>query len=72
LVFLPFLCLIPSGVSLKSSHSLFILSFGCVIFLLYCAVDFPSRTPACLANFSVLLAMSQKFRVLRAKIPYRI
>jgi len=72
LVFLPFLCLIPIGVSLKSSHSLFILSFGCVIFLVYCAIDFPSRTPACLANFSVLLAMSQKFRVLSAKIPYRI
>ena len=72
LVFLPFLCLIPIGISLKSSHSLFILSFGCVIFLVYCAVDFPSRTPACLANFSVLLAMSQKFRVLRAKIPNRI
>ena len=72
LVFLPFLCLIPIGISLKSSRSLFILSFGCFIFLVYCAVDFPSRTPACLANFSVLVAMSQKYKVLRAKIPSRI
>jgi O-antigen ligase len=72
LVFLPFLCLIPMEISQKSSHSLFILSSGCVIFLIYCAVDFPSRTPACLVNFSVLLAMLQKFRVLREKIPSRI
>jgi O-antigen ligase len=72
LVFLPFLYLIPIGIFQKSSHSLFILSVGCVIFLIYCAVDFPSRTPACLANFSVLVAMSQKYRVLRSKIPSRI
>lgn len=72
LVFLPFLCLIPTGIYPTSSHSLFILSIGCVMFLIYCAVDFPSRTPACLGNFSVLLAMTQKFRVLRGKIPSRI
>jgi len=72
LIFLPFIFIITTGIYPTSSHSLHILSFGCLIFIVYCAVDFPSRTPACLANFSALLAMTQKYRVLRKKIPGRI
>jgi O-antigen ligase len=64
LFIIPFLCL---GFYSSSSRSLFILSSGCIIFLIYCGIDFPTRTPACLANFSALLAISYKYRKLRIR-----
>ena len=41
--------------------------FGCLIFSLYSFFDFPSRTPACLVAFVVILALGIKYAELDAK-----
>tara|TARA_B100001093_G_scaffold381592_1_gene367133 strand:- start:1192 stop:2592 length:1401 start_codon:yes stop_codon:yes gene_type:complete len=37
------------------------ISAGCLCFVLYCCIDFPTRTPACLILFSVLVGLSFKY-----------
>ena len=37
------------------------ISAGCLCFILYCCIDFPTRTPACLILFSVLVGLSLKY-----------
>ena len=37
------------------------ISAGCLCFVLYCCIDFPTRTPACLILFSVLVGLSLKY-----------
>ena len=37
------------------------ISAGCLCFIVYCCVDFPTRTPACLILFSVLVGISSKY-----------
>ncbi len=37
------------------------ISAGCLCFYLYCCIDFPTRTPACLILFSVLVGLSLKY-----------
>ena len=41
--------------------------FGCLIFTFYSFFDFPSRTPACLVAFVVILALGIKYAELDAK-----
>ena len=37
------------------------ISAGCLCFIIYCCIDFPTRTPACLIHFSVLVGLSLKY-----------
>lgn len=37
------------------------ISAGCLCFIIYCCIDFPTRTPACLILFSVMVGLSLKY-----------
>jgi len=63
-IFLPFIVYLLVSLFSQSSYSIFILALGCVVFMIYCLIDFPTRTPACLANFCALIAITQKYRIL--------
>ena len=41
--------------------------FGCLLFTIYSFFDFPSRTPACLVGFVVILALGIKYAELDSK-----
>ena len=70
-IFLPFLVCLLVGSYSTPSTSFLILSLGCIIFMAYCLIDFPTRTPACLANFCALLAISQKYGILLRRTGFR-
>ena len=61
LVFFPFLFVLGNFLLTKSNSPSSILSYGCFVFLLYCFIDFPTRTPACLATFCAIFALSLKY-----------
>lgn len=49
-----------------TTHSLFvkILIFGCLIFIIYSFIDFPSQTPICLITFSIVIGLSIKYHAI--------
>lgn len=63
-IFLPFVFHLLVSLYSQNSNSCLILCLGCIVFISYCLIDFPTRTPACLANFCALFALSQKYRLL--------
>jgi len=48
------------------THSLFvkILIFGCLVFVLYSFIDFPSQTPICLITFSIVIGLLVKYHAI--------
>lgn len=67
LIFSPFLILLLKFFNTSSFEMLGYLGLGCVIFLLYCFMDFPTRTPACLATFSALFGITLKLGTFKNK-----
>ena len=67
LIFLPFLLPLLRVVYLSTINSSSITGWGCIVFLLYCFIDFPTRTPACLATFCALLAVTFKIHSFEQK-----
>ena len=61
LAFFPFLVKILTLPFSTISHTVRILSFGALSFLLYSFVDFPSRTPACLLMFGLVSGLLIKY-----------
>ena len=49
-----------------STRSLFVKYqiWGCIIFLIYSLVDFPTQSPICLITFSILVGLSMKYNVI--------
>ena len=41
------------------------IAIGTLCFVIYCCVDFPTRTPACLVQFSVILGLASKYSKLK-------
>ena len=67
LIFLPFLIMLSKFFTNARSNNIQILGLGCITFLLYCLLDFPTRTPACLASFSALLGLHFKYNSIKDK-----
>lgn len=68
LIFSPFLIILLKFSTTALLEKLGYLGLGCVIFLLYCVIDFPTRTPACLATFSALFGISLKLNAFKKKL----
>jgi len=58
--FLPAICLLIACLIRKSSAESRILLMGAAVTIVYSFIDFPTRTPACLAMLSVCFALSVK------------
>jgi len=61
LLLLPAILLICRNLSFSRSIFAQIISIGGLCFLLYCCFDFPTRSPACLISFSLLLGLSTRY-----------
>jgi len=70
-IFLPFVVYLIVESYSSPSISFQFLSFGCIVFMAYCLIDFPTRTPACLTNFCAFLAISQKYGILLRRTQIR-
>ncbi|MEK9773305.1 MAG: O-antigen ligase family protein, partial [Opitutae bacterium] len=71
LIFFPFLFYLLKTFHIAVPHPSTITGWGCLVFLLYCWIDFPTRTPACLATFSALFALTMKIHSLRQEVGFR-
>ena len=58
---LPVILLICRNLFFSKSIFSQIISIGALSFLLYCCFDFPTRSPACLIIFSVIVGISSKY-----------
>ena len=63
--FLPFIFILFTNFLSHPSTPTHLLSLGCLAFLLYCFIDFPTRTPACLATFVTVFAIYIKSNSLK-------
>ena len=61
LLVLPAILLICRNLFFSKSIFAQIISIGGLCFLLYCFFDFPTRSPACLISFSLLLGLSTRY-----------
>lgn len=68
MVGVPILLLVLKGLFFSSSTTSRILNAGNLCFLLYCVIDFPTRSPACLMVFVTLVALSSKYCVLSKSV----
>lgn len=60
-IFLPFFFIILRNFIYSKSEFVKMLSAGCLCLIIYCCIDFPTRTPACLIAFSTLVGLSMKY-----------
>lgn len=68
LIFLPY-CLHLLKVFLFSfSNASRLMLAGCITFLIYCLIDFPSRTPACLVMFTVVAGLGVGYSKISSSI----
>ena len=72
LFFIPYLFFLIQTFCFTKSISVQILLTGCLIFIVYCFIDFPTRTPACFSLFCAVAGLACKYSVIRSKKPYRI
>jgi O-antigen ligase len=64
---LPTTLLICRNLFFSKSIFVQIISIGTLCFLLYCCVDFPTRSPACLISFSIIIGLSTRYSNLSFK-----
>lgn len=64
ILILPLVLVVLSGCFFSNSPTVRILCLGNLSFLVYCAFDFPTKSPACLVIFLTSLALSTKYSVL--------
>jgi len=72
LFFIPYLFYLIQTFCFSKSTSVQILLTGCLIFLVYCLVDFPTRTPACFSLFCIVAGLACKYSVIRETTSPRI
>jgi O-antigen ligase len=64
-IFLPLLFLLFRYIKNSNCKLSALLLYGCLAFIIYCFIDFPTRTPACLLTFCVLCGITVKLSRLK-------
>ena len=64
--FIPYILHLVKVCVFTNSTTVRLLLLGCFVFLVYCFVDFPTRTPACFALFSCVAGLACKYDNLSA------
>ena len=59
-IFLPLLFILFRYIKNSNCKHSTLLLYGCLTFITYCLIDFPTRTPACLLTFCVLCGITVK------------
>jgi O-antigen ligase len=70
--FIPYLFFLIQTFCFSKSISVQILLTGCLIFIVYCFIDFPTRTPACFTLFCAVTGLACKYSIIRDLKPHRI